>query len=167
LAGDGYIYAANYSGQVLQIDTTNGNYIWIGDPIHSDSLHWGNAIIGADKCIYWPPLDANRVLKFDPWTQQLPSLVGDDLGGEEEDDKWGAADGALATDGVIYCIPFLNVTQILAIDPFKELTMAMHNNIQQYPEELGRLFVKDRCNKTFYNSAVRKFGAEKVFKFFV
>jgi hypothetical protein len=23
-------------------------------------------IIGVDKCIYWPPTKANRVLKFDP-----------------------------------------------------------------------------------------------------
>ena len=35
LAGDGYIYAANYAGQVLQIDTNNCNYIWIGDRIYS------------------------------------------------------------------------------------------------------------------------------------
>jgi hypothetical protein len=89
-------------------------------------------------------------------------LWGDDLGAEGY--KWKG--GLLATDGVIYCIS-ASAKHTLAIDPFKELTMAMHNNIQQYPEELGRLFVKDRCNKTFYNSAVRKFGAEKVFKFFV
>ena len=43
---------------------------------------------------------ANRVLKFDPETQQLPSLVGDDLGDLGEGrDKWQG--GALATDGVI------------------------------------------------------------------
>ena len=43
--------------------------------------------------------------------------------------------------------------------------MSMHHIIHQYPEELGRLFVKDGCNETFYGSAVRKFGIEKVFKF--
>jgi hypothetical protein len=164
LGGDGYIYAANYVGQVLQIDTTNGNYTWIGDPICSGGGNgWGDPIVGVDKCIYWPPLSANRVLKFDPETQELPWLVGGDLG--EGLVKW--LGGALATDGVIYCIPS-HSTRVLAIDPFKELTMTMQNSIQQYPQELGRLFLKDEgCDETFYNSAVRKFGIEKVFKFLV
>jgi outer membrane protein assembly factor BamB len=164
LGGDGYIYAANRYGQVLQIDTTNGNYIWIGDPIYQgNGQGWGDPIVGVDKCIYWPPFNANRVLKFDPRTQRLPLLVGGDLG--EGRVKWMG--GALATDGVIYCIP-LFAKQILAIDSFKELTMVMDINIQQYPEELGRLFLKDEeCHETFYGSAVRKFGIEKVFKFLV
>ena len=78
--------------------------------------------------------------------------------------KWQG--GALATDGIIYCIPHCS-THVLAIDPFNELGMTMHNNIQQYPEELGWLFAKDGCNETFYNSAVRKFGIDKVFQFLV
>ena len=164
LAGDGYIYAVNSVGQVLKVDTVNNNYTWIGDPIFSESegRGWGDPIVGVDKCIYWPPLDANRVLKFDPETQQLPSLVGDDLGGGHE--QWRS--GALAaTDGVIYCIPH-DSTQIVAIDPFKELSMTLQNNFRQHPQELGRLFVKDdeEYDETFYKSAVRKFGIEKVFE---
>jgi len=164
LAGDGYIYAVNGAGQVLQIDTTSNNYTWIGDQIYSGYAfeRWGDPIIGADQCIYWPPSSAKRVLKFDPETQQLPSLVGDDLG--EGDLKWNG--GALATDGAIYYIPYA-ANQVLAIDPFKELAMTMHSNTKLYPEELGRLFAKDGCNETFYGSAVRKFGIEKVFKFLV
>jgi len=166
LGGDGYIYAANGAGQVLQIDTTNGNYIWIGDPIYQGNRRgWGDPIVGVDKCIYWPPVCANRVLKFDPGTQRLPLLVGGVLGEEGHFVKWMG--GALATDGSIYCIP-LSAKKILAIDPFKELTMTMDTNIYQYPEELGRLFLKDEeCDETFYNGAVRKFGIEKVFKFLV
>ena len=81
LGGDGYIYAANDVGQVLKVDVTmNSNYTWIGDPIYS--VGWGDPIIGADKCIYWPPSSANRALKFDPETHLLPSLVGGDLGKE-------------------------------------------------------------------------------------
>jgi hypothetical protein len=121
-----------------------------------------NLIVGVDKCIYWPPSDANRVLKFDHETQQLPSLVGDDL--SEGYFKW--QNGALGTDGVIYCIPSAE-SQVLAIDPFKELSMALHNNFRQHPQDLGRLFVKDEqeCDgETFYKSAVRKFGVEKVFQ---
>jgi hypothetical protein len=162
-AGDGYIYATNTYGQVLQIDTTSNNYTWIGDKIHSIlGRGWGDPIVGVDECIYWPPSRANRVLRFDPETQQLPSLVGDEFGGGGRQGKW--LNGALATDEAIYCLPFAS-TQILIIDPFKELAMTMKNNIIKYPEELGRLFVKDEeCNETFYNSAVRKFGIEKVFK---
>jgi hypothetical protein len=160
LADDGYIYAANGAGQVLKIDTTISDYTWIGDPIYSGyGRGWGDPIVGVDKCIYWPPLNANRVLKFDPETQQLPSPVGGDLG--EGSSKWH--NGALATDGAIYCIPFA-ANQVLAIDPFKELAMTLQNNFRQHPQELGRLFAKDRkCDKTFYDSAVRKFGIEKVF----
>jgi hypothetical protein len=169
LAGDGYIYAVDTLGQVLQIDTTHNNYIWIGDPINSGGygVGWGHPIIGADRCIYWPPSGANRVLTFDPETQQLPSLVGDDLAGDggRRINKW--VGGALATtDGAIYCIPS-GANKILAIDPFKELVMTLQNNIYNYPEELGRLFAKDGRNETFYGSAVRKFGMEKVFKVLV
>jgi hypothetical protein len=160
--GDGYIYAANDFGQVLKVDATRNNYTWIGDPIYSGrGIGWGDAIVGADKCIYWPPSGANRVLKFDPETQQLPSLVGGDLG--QGYCKW--LGGALASDDAIYCLS-VSSKQILAIDPFKELAMSMHNNFKKHPQELGCLFVKDEewCNETFYNGAVRKFGIEKVFK---
>jgi hypothetical protein len=163
LGGDGDIYAANEFGQVLQIDTTRNNYTWIGDPIYSGrGPGWGDAIVGVDKCIYWPPINARHVLKFDPETQQLPSLVGDDLGAGE----WKWEGGALASDGAIYCIPSCS-TQILVIDPFKEISMTLQNNFRKHPQELGCLFVKDGRNETFYNSAVRKFGVEKVFEFFV
>jgi len=69
LAGDGDIYSVNRFGQVLQIDTTSNNYTWIGgDGIYSgnEGNRWGDPIIGVDKCIYWPPCNFNRVLKFDP-----------------------------------------------------------------------------------------------------
>jgi hypothetical protein len=163
LGGDGDVYAANRYGQVLQIDTTSSDYTWIGDRILDSGRGRGKGFVGADECIYWLPGGTNQVLKFDPETQQLPSLVGDDLG---EGEWWN---GALATDGVIYCIPSSATTQILAIDPFKELAMTMQNNIIKYPQELGWLFAKkdDGCNETFYGSAVRKFGIEKVFKFVV
>ena len=117
---------------ILQIDTTNSKYTtWIGDPIYSAygvEAGWGDPIVGVDECIYWPPSYANCVLKFDPETQQLPSLVGDDLG--EGRSKW--VGGALASDGVIYCAPHL-ATQVLAIDPFKEFSTTLQTNMTLYP----------------------------------
>jgi hypothetical protein len=164
LGGDGYIYAANGAGQVLKIDTTSNNHTWIGDQIYSGLGHgWGHPIVGVDKCIYWPPFNANRVLKFDPGTQRLPWLVGDDLG--EGRDKWQG--GALATDGVIYCIPHsYPSSRVLTIDPFKEFSSTLQSNMKLYPQELGRIFLKDeeQCYETFFESSLRKFGGDKVFE---
>jgi hypothetical protein len=174
LGCDGDIYSVNRSGQVLlKVDTANSDYTWIGDsiylgtwignPIYSEwGEGWGDPIIGADKCIYWPPSDANRVLKFDPETQQLPSLVGDDLG--EGQWKWNG--GALATDGAIYCIPSSSA-RVLVIDPFKEFSATLQTNMTLYPDELGSLFLKEEeeeCNETFFESSFRKFGSDKVFE---
>jgi hypothetical protein len=159
LGGGGDIYAANRYGQVLKVDTANSDYTWLGDPLSSGG--WGDPIVGVDKCIYWPPLYANRVLKFDPETQQSPSLVGDDLS-----EKGGWNGGALATDGAIYCIPY-SATQILAIDPFDECSATLQTNMTLYPQELGRLFLKqdgEQCDETFFESSLRKFGGEKVFQ---
>jgi hypothetical protein len=160
VGGDGYIYAANRYGQVLKVDTANSDYTWLGDPLSSGG--WGDPIVGVDKCIYWPPLYANRVLKFDPETQQSPSLVGDDL---SEGSSWKG--GALATDGAIYCIPY-SATQILAIDPFDECSATLQTNMTLYPQELGRLFLKqdeeEQCDETFFESSLRKFGGDKVFQ---
>jgi hypothetical protein len=159
LAGDGRIYAANRFGQVLKVDTTSNTYTLIGDEIFPGmGWGWGGPIVGADKCIYWPPSGANRVLKFDPETHQLPSLVGDDLGGVRY--KWKG--GALATDGVIYCIPHCS-SRVLAIDPFKECSATLQTNMTLYPDELGRIFLKDvECDETFFETLLRKFGGEKV-----
>jgi hypothetical protein len=162
LAGDGYIYAVNGARKVLQIDTTSNNYTWIGGRIYSGRNGWFDPIVGVDKCIYWPPSDANRVLKFDPETpHQLPSLVGDDLGTGSF--KWKG--GALATDGTIYCIPYCS-SPVLAIDPFKEFSATLQTNMTLYPDELGRIFLKDeeKCDETFFESSLRKFGGDKVFE---
>jgi hypothetical protein len=121
LGGDGYVYAVNDSGQVLKVDKKSNNYTFIGDRIYSGGgVEWGDPIVGVDKCIYWPPSNADRVLKFDPETQQLPSLVGDDLG--KGLFKWEG--GALATDGAINFIPCCS-TQVLAIDPFKRFSVSV------------------------------------------
>jgi hypothetical protein len=161
LCGDGFIYAANGGGQVLKVNTTHNSYTLIGGRIYSgDGEHgWGDAIIGDDECIYWPPSCANRVLKFDPKTQQLPSLVGGDLGRKRY--KWEA--GALSSNGVIHCFPTFS-SRVLVIDPFQEFSTTLQTNMKLYPDELGRLFLKDEeCDETFFESSLRKFGGDKVF----
>ena len=76
--------------------------------------------------------------------------------------------GALATDGVIYCIP-LDAKQVLAIDPLREFSLGTKTNMEEHPEELGFLFRINgtdtaSSNRTNFDSAVTKFGVHKVFE---
>ena len=159
---DGCIYALNsfYGAQlsihrnaVLRIDVANNSYsfVWSGN-----KGAFSGAILGNDGCIYWPPAGANRTLKFDPETQ-VASFVGDDL----EPEMWNG--GASGPDGAIFCMPS-TATRVLVIDPFKEFVMNVQANLEQYPEELGRIFEKDDHSNTAYECAVTKFGTETVFQ---
>ena len=111
MARDGYIYALTNDGRGLQIDTASNSYSL---SIQLENLGWGDAILGIDGCIYWPPKNnASRILKYDPYSDQS-SLVGGDLS-----NRGGWSSGALAIDGVIYCLPD-NANRVLAIDPIRE-----------------------------------------------
>jgi len=97
------------------------------------------------------------VLKFDPATQQPPSLKGPAV--RTHQDEYGWLGGALANDGVIYFVPY-QANQVLAIDPLKELSMTMKKYLRRYPEKLGRLFRQSgkSYSESLFESAVRKFG---------
>ena len=166
LGRDGCIYAFTYGGRVgrvLRIDTTNdahcivGNNAEAAEPGFRDEGSWGDAILGIDGCIYWPPIFASRTLKYDPHTNQT-SLVGDNYGRERI--KWYG--GSLASDGVIYCVPY-NAERILSIDPWKEFTMTVKNNIEEHPQNFGFLFERPNCFNTI-TKFVQKIGFKKVFK---
>lgn len=64
-------------------------------------------------------------------TQQLPSLVGDDLG--EECYKWQC--GALAMDGVVYGIPSCSSRVLTIADLIKGLSATLQTNMKLYPNE--------------------------------
>ena len=81
-----------------------------------------------------PPLNARRTLKHDPRTD-VTSQVGYGFGKNEF--RWDG--GALATDGVIYCISSSD-EQVLSIDPLGEFEVATKKNMEEPPEELGFLF---------------------------
>ena len=159
LARDGCIYATFGAGRVLKIDTTNNSHCSVGNTVQSDpdGFGWGDAILGIDGCIYWPPTSATYILKYDPHSN-LTSLVGDDLG--DDMDKWSG--GCAAPDGVIYCLPD-NANRILAIDPLKECILFFQNTMEQFPEELGCLFQPsdDIPDDTNFDRAVTKFGLNK------
>ena len=133
---DGCIYAVVRDGRVLKIDTRNNAYCIVGNKVESKHVTgWMDGILGIDGCIYWPPYRAAQILKYDPHSN-LTSLVGDDFGTRYEE-KWGV--GCVASDGVIYCLP-LYTHRILAIDPLKEYTSSLKNNMEEHPEEFGRIF---------------------------
>ena len=168
---DGCIYGLANNGQVLKIDTRtiNGNnsHCFVGNKFRAFVrwFRWGDAILGIDGCIYWPPkFFAERTLKYDPHLNQT-SLVGDNF-----EYQW--SDGVLATDGVIYCIPN-NANQVLSIDPIGEFLATTKANIQEHPEEFGSLFqtvpIEAERDSTIlsltnFDVAVVKFGRNKVFQ---
>jgi hypothetical protein len=162
LGRDGCIYALAHNGRrVLKIDVANSTYDSIVLRRDLQLLFFGlvSAILGSDGCIYWPPGVSYHALKFDPETK-LASLVGDNF-------RWGTKwkSGSAGPNGAIYCIPY-GASRVLVIDPFKEFAMGLQANMEQYPEELGRLFKidDDKHGKTTFECAVRKFGIEKVFE---
>ena len=81
LAEDRTIYAASISGQILRIDTAQNNWKIIGNKIFNEAYEpgWGNAVIGADKFIYFSPACHDRALRYNPTTQSI-SLIGESYG---------------------------------------------------------------------------------------
>ena len=165
LGRNGCIYALAEGSRVLKIDTTNNSYCFVGNsPIYDfDDFNWGDAILGIDGCIYWPPLNARYALKYDPHTDQT-SLVGEDFGSEKY--KWDS--GALTLDGVIYSIP-KKANRVLSIDPLGAFSLTTKITMEEHPEELGLFFQTTEVessenSKTNFDHAVVKFGQNKVFE---
>ena len=129
LAHDGNIYSANDKGDILRIDVKQNAYAIIENTLEESSSSsldnnnkdrdrdrlegWGDPVIGQDKCIYMPPLNANHVMKFNTITQRqsLVKVLGDE--NMVGDNKW--ITGALVSNGSIYCIP-RDADHVLAID---------------------------------------------------
>ena len=161
LARDGCIYAiANYK-YILKIDTVNNSHCIVG--VH-DAEMTGDSMLGIDGCIYWPPCDDGYTLKYDPHSKQT-SCVGSQF--EIDENNW--LSGALATDGVIYCIPTL-ANQVLAIDPIGEFLATTKANMQDHPEKFGCLFQTIEVDEDSvpslanFDLAVVKFGQNTVFE---
>ena len=78
-------------------------------------------MLGADKCIYFPPYDHDRVLKFNPSTKSI-SLIGESYA--EKKSNWEGA--VLASDGYIYSLSSC-AHDILQIDsrPLNEKVVTM------------------------------------------
>ncbi len=105
------IYSVALDGRILKIDTQNDSYEIIGDKIFENG--WWGAVVGADQNIYACPFQANNVLKFSPFNQEI-SLIGDDLS-KHGGYKW--RDGILASDGSGFAyFPPVEADGILQLD---------------------------------------------------
>ena len=130
-------YTINRFGQILKIDITNNDCDLIGEKIHEGAGRgWGLPVLGANKCIYFPPHEFDRVLEFNPKTQVI-ELVGESF--TDKDCKW--CGGTLAADGFIYYVPS-HGKQILQIDsrPINEKVLELVANMN------------DERNKTVKNA---------------
>ena len=163
LGRDGCIYTLVEDSQLLKIDTANNSHCFVQNRFFSEyNGSWGNPILGIDGCIYCPPMTASRIMKYDPYKNQI-SLVG--VNYDELDDsilfKWEC--GALAFDGAIYCLPSYH-DRVLSIDPLKQYFLTLKSNMEEHPDELGFLFQTndDDLTKTNFDCAVQKFGRKKV-----
>ena len=163
---DGYIYVfARKGDRVLKIDTANNSHSYVGSSVQSGP--WGDAVLGIDGCIYWPPNGDTRTLKYDPHSNQTLLVGGDALGNGLL--QW--RNGALAADGVIYCLP-QQANRVLAIDPIGEFLAATKAKMQEHPGEFGSLFQIIEADEdstlptslTNFDHAVLKFGHNKVFE---
>ncbi len=107
-------------GQILLYNTESDVYYFIqGRIYHEHGNGWGDAIIGSDNNIYWPPDQSNKVLKFDLITQNR-SLVGDNFSGTQHGDcKWSSGCISPDSNGFAYFVPD-STKYILKLDTNKQ-----------------------------------------------
>lgn len=166
-----YIYCfKRRNAEVLRIDLIQGTFSFVGDKsfyISDFYFSIGNRPLrGNDGCIYWTIFiddDYTSIVQFDPGLETL-SLHRMDENCNKTVAIWKG--GTEGSDGAIYFLPWSG-SQILCIDPFEEFLIQIKARIKQFPAELGRLFVADDDGKTAFDSAIAKFGEEKVYRVLV
>ena len=131
-ADDDNIYSINKNGQILKVDTTTNDWSFTGNKIYENGyVHgWGRPVLGADKCIYFPPLCHDRVLKYNSSKQRI-SFFGNSYGSIRY--KWQGA--VLASDGYIYCIPY-DAGDILQID-----SRHINEQVIEMIEEMNTIYI--------------------------
>ncbi len=167
LGQDGCVYALSQSknssghSKVFKINIINGSYFtFICTPLIVISQGFGSPSEGNDGCIYWPPMNARSVLKFDPLTKSI-SLVGEDFGCNTSE-KWRSA-AKLSDNGVIYCLPD-QADKVLFIDPFRNFATQLKTDVRDHPKVaiVKFLFQLNEFGKTSYQDAIRMYGHAKV-----
>mmetsp|Transcript_4534 Transcript_4534/g.10717 ORF Transcript_4534/g.10717 Transcript_4534/m.10717 type:complete len:447 (+) Transcript_4534:104-1444(+) len=158
---DGTLYFLNRFSQVLALNTSSGSLFVQAAPHHFPETGWGafgSPCLGSDGCIYWPPMDQDRILKYDPYYEKT-DFVGIST---PQGHTWFS--GATVPGGKTYFFPFHGgATQILAIDPFGDLKADFHRRIESDPLNFGGIFQKeDVQGNTQFDVGVKKFGIYKM-----
>ena len=120
LAGNGSIYCfpCNFGDNgILKIDTVNETVtiIDLEPPETGDGVLWTSGALALDRCTYFMPSGARRILKFDPENESVAS-VGEDLGVDGRSMYNGTV---LGIDGCLYGIP-RSQTHIVRYNPIDQ-----------------------------------------------
>ena len=114
-------------------------------------------------------MTARRTLKFDTETQtisligdnfQTVSRVGDNFG--ELERKW--PNGAVASDGAVYCLPATTTDQVLRIDPCQEFATKLKTDMEEHLEALASSSKHITSVKPFSSLQSQKMEKPKSFK---
>mmetsp|Transcript_4529 Transcript_4529/g.10703 ORF Transcript_4529/g.10703 Transcript_4529/m.10703 type:complete len:439 (+) Transcript_4529:127-1443(+) len=153
---DGILYFLNRFSQVVGLNTSSGRMFFQTAPRRFSNASWGafgSPCLGSDGCIYWPPMDQDRILKYDPYYGKV-----DFVGISTQEHTWSS--GATVPGGKTYFFPYHGgATQILAIDPLGDLKAEFHQRTESDPLTFGGIFQKEGFQgNTAFGVGVKKFG---------
>mmetsp|Transcript_4528 Transcript_4528/g.10698 ORF Transcript_4528/g.10698 Transcript_4528/m.10698 type:complete len:447 (+) Transcript_4528:127-1467(+) len=154
---DGILYFLNRFSQVVGLNTSSGTMFFQAAPRRFSNASWGafgSPCLGSDGCIYWPPIEEDRILKYDPYYGKV-DFVGIST---PQGRTWKG--GATVPGGKTYFFPYHgDGAQILAIDPFGDLKADFHQRIESDPLTFGGIFQKeDAQGNTVFDVGAKKLG---------
>ena len=114
MGNNGFIYYADDTGNVCEIDPKDGSHSWIKLTNTANERDWGDAVVGADGNIYWPPNYGTHVLILNMNTKTLSLMKCQEESIQNGLEKYigGVLD---KSSGYIYCAPY-SANQILRLD---------------------------------------------------
>lgn len=152
LANDGNIYTINSEGKILKVDLIKQEYSVFGKVRNTKSgFGWGPPVIGADSSIYFPPFRQDQVLQYNHITQTI-SLHGEC---SKLDFYYG---GILASDGYIYCIPFVG-RNLVEVD-----TRPMNEKVLELIQNTYEMQALASCTKRNIRSKFKFSHFSRIFK---
>ena len=86
-------------------------------PEQGRDIMWYSCAAAPDRCMYFMPADAHRIMKLDPNNGDAMSSVRDDLG----DGEYKYLGTVVCIDGCVYGIPY-DSKRIVKYDPINEIT---------------------------------------------
>lgn len=163
----GHLCFLNQLGQVVSLTSSWSGYSFAESaPVEFeegafDNGNWefGSPCLGSDGCVYWPPLNQERILKYDPYLDTV-DFIGVST---PTDHRWSK--GVTAPNGKTYFFPYFGgAKQILVVDPLGDFQKDLFKRIERDPFKFGGMFqgqtdeLVNSASRTTYNVGVWKFG---------